>query len=69
MKTLLEVLNQQSRPVITVNCVIFGFDGKDIKILLIRRDIHDHKEKWAVPGSLASMKSSCTSSINAFSTR
>ena len=30
MKTLLEVLNQQSRPVITVNCVIFGFDGKDI---------------------------------------
>ncbi len=35
MKTLLEVLNQQSRPVITVNCVIFGFDGKDIKFYLL----------------------------------
>lgn len=58
MKNLYEVLNQQSRPVITVNCVIFGYDGKDIKILLIRRDIHDHKEKWALPGSLASMNES-----------
>lgn len=55
MKTFNEVIFEHTRPVLTVNCVIFGFDGKELNILLIRRDTHDHKEKWALPGALASM--------------
>ena len=38
------------RPALTVDCVVFGFDGGDLKVLLIRRDLPPHKGKWALPG-------------------
>lgn len=37
-------------PAVTTDCVIFGFDGKKLKILLIQRGIEPYKGKWALPG-------------------
>ncbi|MCP4161076.1 MAG: NUDIX hydrolase [Deltaproteobacteria bacterium] len=38
------------RPAVAVDCVIFGLDTEDLKILLIQRDLEPFKEKWALPG-------------------
>lgn len=37
-------------PAVTSDCVIFGFDGVAIKVLLIQRGIEPYKGKWAFPG-------------------
>ena len=37
-------------PAVTADCVIFGFDGVSIKVLLIQRGIEPFKDKWAFPG-------------------
>ena len=37
-------------PAVTSDCVIFGFDGVAIKVLLIQRGIEPYKDKWAFPG-------------------
>lgn len=41
---------QYPHPAVTADCVIFGFDGVSIKILLIQRGIEPFKGKWAFPG-------------------
>ena len=38
------------RPAVTVDCVVFGFDEGDLKVLLIRRDVDPFRGKWALPG-------------------
>ncbi|MBD5282271.1 MAG: NUDIX hydrolase [Bacteroides sp.] len=37
-------------PAVTTDCVIFGFDGQRLKVLLIRRGIDPYKGLWALPG-------------------
>lgn len=37
-------------PSVTTDCVIFGFDGSGLKVLLIERGIEPFKGKWAFPG-------------------
>lgn len=37
-------------PAVTTDCVIFGFDGTKLQILLIERGIEPYKGKWAFPG-------------------
>ena len=37
-------------PSVTTDCVIFGFDGERLKVLLIQRGIEPYKGKWALPG-------------------
>ena len=37
-------------PALTADCVIFGFDGKELKILLIERGNEPCKGCWAFPG-------------------
>lgn len=37
-------------PALTADCVVFGFDGKDLKILLIERRNDPCKGCWAFPG-------------------
>ena len=37
-------------PAVTADCVIFGFDGVSIKVLLIERGIEPFKGSWAFPG-------------------
>lgn len=38
------------RPSLTVDCVVFGLDEGDLKVLLIQRDLEPFKGKWALPG-------------------
>lgn len=38
------------RPSLTADCVIFGFDGSQLKVLLIRRKLEPFKDMWALPG-------------------
>ena len=38
------------RPALTVDCVVFGFDEGDLKVLLIQRGLEPFKGKWALPG-------------------
>ena len=42
-------------PAVTTDCVIFGFDGSDLKVLLIERGIEPFKGKWALPGGFLKM--------------
>ena len=37
-------------PAVATDCVIFGFDGTNLKILLIQRGVDPYKGKWALPG-------------------
>lgn len=42
-------------PAVTTDCVIFGFDGVSIKLLLIQRGIEPYKGAWALPGGFLKM--------------
>jgi 8-oxo-dGTP diphosphatase len=41
---------QYPRPALTVDCVVFGFDETDLKVLLIERGLEPFKGRWALPG-------------------
>lgn len=41
---------QYARPALAVDCVVFGLDDEDLKLLLIQRDAPPFQGKWALPG-------------------
>jgi 8-oxo-dGTP diphosphatase len=41
---------QYPRPALTVDCILFGLDEGDLKVLLIQRDLKPFVGKWALPG-------------------
>lgn len=45
-------------PSVTTDCVIFGFDGKEMHILLVERGIEPYKGSWALPGGFLRMDES-----------
>ena len=42
-------------PSVTTDCVIFGFDGTRLNVLLIERGIEPFKGRWAFPGGFLKM--------------
>jgi len=40
----------QKRMLVAVDCIIFGFDGQDLKLLLIKRAFEPEKNKWSLMG-------------------
>jgi 8-oxo-dGTP diphosphatase len=46
---------QHARPAVTVDCVVFGLDDEDLKVLLIQRDIEPYAGRWALPGGFVKM--------------
>ena len=42
-------------PSVTTDCVIFGFDGTRLNVLLIERGIEPFKGRWAFPGGFMKM--------------
>lgn len=38
------------RAALTVDCVVFGMDDEDLKVLLIERDLPPFEGEWALPG-------------------
>lgn len=41
---------QYPRAAVTVDCVVFGLDEGDLKVLLIERGLEPFKGRWALPG-------------------
>jgi ADP-ribose pyrophosphatase YjhB (NUDIX family) len=41
---------KQTRLLAAVDCIIFGFDGQKLKILLIQRDFEPEKNNWSLMG-------------------
>jgi 8-oxo-dGTP diphosphatase len=41
---------QYPRAALTVDCVVFGFDEGELKVLLIERGLDPFKGRWALPG-------------------
>jgi 8-oxo-dGTP diphosphatase len=46
------------RPALTVDCVIFGWDGQAMKVLLIQRGAEPFLGSWALPGGFVQMEES-----------
>lgn len=44
------------RPALTVDCVVFGMDEEDLKVLLIKRGLEPFAGKWALPGGFVRME-------------
>jgi ADP-ribose pyrophosphatase YjhB (NUDIX family) len=40
----------QKRILVAVDCIVFGFDGNSIKLLLVKRSIEPHKNKYSLMG-------------------
>ena len=40
----------QSRVLLAVDCIVFGFDGQNLKVLLIKRGFEPEKDKWSLMG-------------------
>jgi 8-oxo-dGTP diphosphatase len=43
------------RPALTVDCVVFGFTGDELQVLLIRRGLEPFSGSWALPGGFVDM--------------
>lgn len=41
---------EHPHPALTVDCVVFGLDEDDLKVLLIQRDVSPYAGCWALPG-------------------
>ncbi len=43
------------RPAVSSDCVLFGFDGRDLNVLLVERGKDPYKGRWAFPGGFLNM--------------
>ena len=46
----------QRHILLAIDCIIFGFDGKDLKLLLIQRAFEPEKNKWSLMGGFLEEK-------------
>lgn len=46
------------RPALAVDCVVFGVDAEDLKVLLIQRNLDPFAGAWALPGGFVRMDES-----------
>lgn len=47
---------QYPRAALAVDCVVFGFDEGDLKLLLIERGLEPFKGRWALPGGFVRLE-------------
>ncbi|SNR69993.1 NUDIX hydrolase [Lutibacter flavus] len=47
---MLKNYSAEDKVLLAVDCIIFGFDNEDLKILLIKRDFEPEKGKWSLIG-------------------
>lgn len=48
----------QSRYAVAVDCIVFGYDGQNLKILLIKRGINPLKGQWSLMGGFVTRNES-----------
>jgi ADP-ribose pyrophosphatase YjhB (NUDIX family) len=49
---------KQTRTLVAVDCIIFGFDGQQLKILFIQRGFEPEKGKWSLMGGFVQPRES-----------
>jgi 8-oxo-dGTP diphosphatase len=49
---------ERARPALTVDCVVFGLDEEDLKVLLIQRGVEPFRRRWALPGGFVCLDES-----------
>ncbi|TAN11853.1 MAG: NUDIX hydrolase [Chitinophagaceae bacterium] len=54
----------QKRFLIAVDCIIFGFDGEHLKLLLIKRGFEPEKGKWSLMGGFVQSEESLDEAAN-----
>lgn len=54
----------QSRLLVAVDCIIFGFDGEDFKLLLIQRGFAPEKKRWSLMGGFVQLEESLDQAAN-----
>jgi ADP-ribose pyrophosphatase YjhB (NUDIX family) len=42
--------NHSTRILLALDCIVFGFDGEELKLLLIKRDFEPERGKWSLMG-------------------
>ena len=52
------VYNKFDKILLAVDCIIFGFDGKDLKALLVKRALEPQKDKWSLMGGFVQKEES-----------
>lgn len=50
--------SKQTRILVAVDCIIFGFDGEKLKLLLIQRSFEPEKGKWSLMGGFVETQES-----------
>jgi 8-oxo-dGTP diphosphatase len=56
--------SKQTRLLLAVDCIVFGFDGETLKLLLIRRDFEPEKGNWSLMGGFVQDKESLDQAAN-----
>jgi len=56
--------NNQTRFLTAVDCIIFGFDGEELKLLLIHRGFEPEKDKWSLMGGFVQPNESLDEAAN-----
>lgn len=54
----------QTRLLVAVDCIIFGFDGNKLKILLIKRGLEPKKDHWSLMGGFVQPEESTDEAAN-----
>jgi 8-oxo-dGTP diphosphatase len=54
----------ESRVLVAVDCIIFGFDGNEIKLLLVQRGLKPEKGKWSLMGGFLAAQESLDQAAN-----
>lgn len=47
---------EYERPALATDCVLFGFDGGELKLLLLKREKQPFENAWALPGGFVYMQ-------------
>ena len=55
---------KQDKVLLAVDCIIFGFDKEDLKILLIKRDFEPEKGQWSLMGGFLKRSESLDEAAN-----
>lgn len=56
--------SKQTRLLLAVDCIIFGFDGVELKILLIKRGFNPEKDNWSLMGGFVQANESIDQAAN-----
>ena len=54
----------QNHILVAVDCIIFGFDGRDLQLLLTKRGFEPEKDKWSLMGGFLQVNETLDEAAN-----